>query len=315
MAAITAAAVAQLREKTGAGMMECKKALTEAEGDMDAAVTILRKRLGNKVENRQDRAASEGLVLAAVSEDRRIGAIIELNSETDFVARNENFIGLGQALVQKITSFPAGTVPTGLDALLASAHNDKTVGETINDAAAVIGEKIALSRFERFGAPDGNVVAAYVHNPGGAGAQGGKIGVLVELAHADGDPVKMSELAREIALHISSAAPRFLHESEVDASTLDKEREIAAAQISADPKMEGKPQSVIDGAIAGRVQKVLKEMVLHNQAYVRDEKKTITQLLKENGGASIVRFVRFKVGDAQVQTAAPEVETAQGNSN
>lgn len=302
MAQITAKAVAELREKTGAGMMECKKALTEADGNLDEAVTILRKRLGAKVGNREGRAASEGLVMAHVRDDRRVGVLVELNSETDFVARNEAFKELAQSLAAKIAAYGPGTVPTSLDALLADTMNGTaTVQDVITEAAGRIGEKLVLGRFERFGAPEGNVVSAYVHNPGGSGDAGGKIGVLVEMTGAAEDA--LATLGREIALHIASARPKYLSEADVSAETMEQEREIARAQAANDPKMAGKPEKAIEAMVTGRVRKVLEETVLLSQPYVREPGKSITALVKETAGASIVRFARFQVGESQAKPA------------
>lgn len=297
MAAITAAAVGQLREMTGAGMMQCKAALTEANGDLEEAKIILRKKLGNKAgERAATRTASEGLVFSSVSSDKTVGVIIELNCETDFVARNPEFKALGQKLTAKIAGYPAGSVPANLDALLASPmEGGYSVAEAVTEAAGPIGEKVALGRFERFGAPQGNAVATYVHNPGGSGDDGGKIGVLVEATGADTNA--LATLAREVALHIASANPQYLSEADVEQGILDKEREIAQAQAAADPKMAGKPEKAIESMVNGRVRKFLEETVLLNQAYVRDPAKTVASLVKETNGASIVRFVRFRVGE------------------
>lgn len=297
MAAITAQAVAQLREQTGAGMMQCKQALTEAEGDIEQAKVILRKKLGDKAASRgAERTAAEGLVMARVSDTGRVGAMVELNCETDFVARNEDFKGLLRKLVEKVISYPAGTVPTSTEAFLNDAwENGQTVAQIINDAAGPIGEKVALGRWERFGAPEGNVVASYIHNPGGAGSEGGKIGVLVELTGADA--AKLEELGRAVALQIASLNPQYLNESDVPAEVIEQEREIARAQAANDPKMAGKPEQVIESMVGGRVRKRLEEIVLLNQPYIREDKKTVGALVKETSGASIVRFVRFKVGE------------------
>lgn len=301
-ATITAALVGQLREKTGAGMMDAKKALTEADGDMDKAIQILRERRVVQAGKREGRAAAEGLILARISDSKRVGAIIELNSETDFVARNPEFGALGQQIADKVLAYAPGTVPTDLDALLADTMNGgTTVAETLTEAAARIGEKIVLSRFRRFGAPDGNAVAAYVHNPGGGGDDGGKIGVLVETTGADANT--LASLAREIALHIASANPQYLSESDVEPGILDKEREIARAQATNDPKMAGKPEKAIESMVNGRVRKFLEETVLLNQAYVRDPAKTIAALVNETPGAGVVRFVRFRVGEMQADAA------------
>lgn len=302
MAEITARAVAELREKTGAGMMECKKALTEANGDLGEAVTILRKKSKGKVEGRSARQAAEGLVMAHVTDTRRVGVLVELNSETDFVARNDDFRALARRLAQKVVAYGPGAVPTSLEALLADTMDGgASVAETITEAAGRIGEKIQLGRFERFGAPQGNIVGAYVHNPGGSGDEGGKIGVLVEATGADEET--LATLTREVALHIASANPQYLSEADVAPEILDKEREIARAQAANDPKMAGKPEKAIESMVNGRVRKFLEEAVLLNQAYVRDPAKTIAQVVKETPGASLVRFVRFRVGELQADAA------------
>lgn len=307
MAAITAALVNELRQKTGAGMMQCKKALTEADGNMEEAVTILRKTLvGKQAVKAMERTASEGSVFARVSDDKQRGAIIELNSETDFVARNDQFKAIGKALVEKILSYEAGTVPTDLEAFLADAHEGTTVGAFITDAAATIGEKVALTRFERFGAPEGNAVAAYVHNPGGSGDEGGKIGVIVETSGSDKDA--LATLAREIALHISSSNPQYLTEEEVPAEIIEKEREVALAQAKNDPKMAGKPDAALNALVNGRVRVFLEDTVLLKQSYIRDPAITIGDLVKKTSGASVVRFKRFKLGETQADSAQTEGE-------
>ncbi|MBC8138405.1 MAG: translation elongation factor Ts [Fibrella sp.] len=309
MAAITAALVNELRQKTGAGMMQCKKALTEADGDLQEAEVVLRKTMVGKAVGRSERTASEGLILAKVSDDKHIGVIVELNSETDFVARNDDFKALGKSIVTRIADFAAGTVPTDLDALLAAPMGDTTVGEAVTNAGGRIGEKIALSRFERFGAPEGNAVAAYVHNPSGSGDEGGKVGVLVEVAGSD-DKDALATLAREVALHISSSNPMVLAESDVPAEVIEKEREIALAQAQNDPKMAGKPEAAINAMVNGRVRVFLEESVLLKQSYVRDPAITISDLVKKTAGASIVRFVRFKLGEIQADAAGTEGEVA-----
>jgi len=297
MAAITAGMVAQLREKTGAGMMQCKQALTEADGDLDEAVKILRVKSAGKVGARAERTAAEGLVMATVSPSKTVGVLVEMNSETDFVARNEDFKTLARTIAQSLASYEPGTVPSSTEEFLQDTlAGGATVADTITEAAARIGEKIALGRWERFGAPDGNAVQAYVHNPSGSGDEGGKIGVMVEVT-GGADAAALSTLAREIALHISSANPLYLTDDEVDAATLGQEREVALAQLQADPKMAGKPQQVLDNVVTGRVRKFLEEKVLLNQPYVREPGKTVGQLVKETSGASVVRFVRFRVGE------------------
>jgi elongation factor Ts len=305
MAAITAAMVNQLRQMTDQPMMQCKAALTEAEGDMQKAVEILRIKMRGKALGKQDRKAAEGSVFARISENRRVGAIIELNSETDFVARNDQFRALGKALVEKLTGYADGSAPSDLDAFLADTmEGEKTVGGFVTDSAAPIGEKVALGRFTQYSAPEGNVVSAYVHNPGGSGDEGGRIGVLVEMTGADAE--KLANMGREIALHIASANPQYLTEADVEAAILDKEREIARAQAAEDPKMAGKPAQAIEAMVNGRVRKFLEETVLMNQAYVRDPGKTVGAVVKETPGAGVVRFVRFKVGELQADQPVEE---------
>ena len=309
MATITAALVNELRQKTGAGMMQCKAALTEADGNLDEAVTVLRKKLGDKqVSKGMERTASEGSIFARVSDDKQIGAIVELNSETDFVARNDQFKAIGKTLLDKILAYQAGTVPTDLEAFLNDMHNGMTVAAFINDAAATIGEKVALSRFDRFGAPAGNAVAVYVHNPGGSGDEGGKIGVLVETGGADKEVI--ANLAREVALHVSSSNPTFLSEGDVSTAVIEKEREVALAQAQNDPKMAGKPQGAIDAMVNGRVRVFLEDSVLLKQKYVRDDSLTIDALVKRTPGASIVRFVRYKLGELQAAAVPTDGESA-----
>ncbi len=298
MAEITAKAVAELREKTGAGMMECKRALTEAGGDLEEAVTVLRKRLGNKVGGRQGRTAAEGVIEGLVRDDKRVGVLVELNSETDFVARNEDFRSLAREVAQQTAAYGPGTVPADVEALLKEPHGEgtQTLSDRLTEVAGRIGEKLVLSRFVRFGAPEGNVLGHYIHNPGG------KIGVLVEVTGAD--EAALAALAREVALHIASANPQYLSEADVEPGLLEKEREIARAQAESDPKMAGKPEKAIESMVNGRVRKFLEETVLLNQAYVRDPARTIGALVKETPGASIVRFARFRVGETQADAAS-----------
>jgi elongation factor Ts len=283
--------VAQLRERTGLGMMECKKALTETDGDLEAAIELLRKK-GTK--DRGERVAGEGLVMAYVAPSTQTGVLVELNSETDFVARNDDFRSLARTLAAKAADSHAEDV----EALLGEAHDDanledKTVRGAINTAINRIGEKIVLGRFVRYHAGDNGHVTAYVHSTTGSGNDGGRVGVLVETA---GDPD--GALGREIAMHISFAKPRFLSEADVDAAALAKERDIITAQTNEDPRLAGKPEAAIKAAIDGRVRKFLGEIVLLNQPYIRDDKKTVGALVAENKGARIVRFARFEVGES-----------------
>ena len=281
MAAITAGMVAQLRERTGLGMMECKKALSETDGDLEAAVEFLRKK---GVKDKGDRVAGEGLIMAYITDGGTDGALIELNSETDFVARNDDFKALARVLAEKAAAGKADTT----DAVIADAGLKEFYDETVR----TIGEKIVFGRFTRFNAAPGNTLVSYIHNPGGPSSDGGKIGVLVELS---GESV--AELGREVAMHISFAKPRFLSSEDVDAATIEKETRLLTDQTAADPKMAGKPAQVIEGAVKGRLNKFLGEIVLLNQPYIRDDKKSVGQLVKETPGAALVRFACFQVGE------------------
>ncbi|GAB4459568.1 MAG: translation elongation factor Ts [Armatimonadaceae bacterium] len=307
MAEITAAAIAKLREQTGAGMMQCKQALVEANGDMEEAKVILRKKLGDKAAKRgAERTAAEGLVLAKIGESRTTGAMLELNCESDFVAKNDDFKNLGRTLLAKLMSFEAGSAPADREAFLAADHEGKTVEAYINEAAGPIGEKVALGRFVRFDAPEGNTVALYVHNPGGSGEEGGKIGALVELTGADS--AALSTLGKDVAQHITAANPQYLTEGDVEEAILDKEREIARDQAANDPKMAGKPEKAIEAMVNGRVRKFLEETVLLKQAYVRDPAKSIEAVVSDVPGATLVRFVRFRVGETALDQ--PEADEA-----
>lgn len=287
MAAITAGLVAQLRERTGLGMMECKKALTETDGDLEGAIDLLRKK-GTK--DRGERVAGEGLVMSHVSGDCKVGSLIELNSETDFVARNEEFRALARDIAAVVCNNDFGT----REDILAANIGEFTVAGKIDDAVKRIGEKIVLGRTMRYATSDG-VVTAYVHNPGGAGAEGGRIGVIIETSS--------DTIGREVAMHISFAKPRFLSDADIPADVVAKERAFVEDQTKNDPKMVGKPEMAIQSAVDGRMRKFFGEIVLLNQPYIREEKKTVGQIAKE-AGASISRFVRFEVGEGTPKQSA-----------
>ena len=281
MATITAAMVAQLRERTGLGMMECKKALGETDGDLEKAVEFLQKK---GVKDRGDRVSGEGLVMGYTSADKRVGVLVEINSETDFVARNDDFKALCTLFAGRVATSGA-TTPAEF---LAEGDNQSTLDE----ATKRIGEKLVLGRFARFNAPEGSIVTVYIHSTTGSGADGGRKGVMVETVGAGTD-----DLGKEVAMHISFAKPKYLHEHEVPETEVEKIREIETARTMQDPKMAGKPQAAVDAATSGRVKKNISEFVLHHQPSVRDSAKTIDQLVKETSGASITRFARFEVGE------------------
>ncbi|MDQ1694908.1 MAG: elongation factor Ts [Frankiaceae bacterium] len=268
--AISAADVKKLRDATGAGMMDSKKALEEADGDFSKATEILRVKYAAKVQNRQDRTAGNGLVAAAE------GALVEINCETDFVAKNEEF----QQLAADIVAHAAAAKPADRDALLAAELADgKTVAQNIEALASVIGEKLDLGRVVVF---DGKV-AAYMHRR--ASDLPAQIGVLVEF---DGDDV---ETARGAAMQIASLRARYLTRDEVPADIVENERRIAEATA----REEGKPEQALPKIVEGRVNGFFKENVLLEQSYVRDNKKTVKAVLDE-AGVTLKRFARFEVG-------------------
>ena len=293
MAAITAAMVKELREMTGAGMMDCKKALNETNGNMDEAVEFLRKNGQAKAEKKASRIAAEGLCRIAVKGDT-VAAVVEVNSETDFVAKNEQF----QQFVEAVAEQAVNSDAADMDAFMDEAWNadaSKTVKEALVEKVAVIGENLKIRRFEKVVAENGCVVS-YVHG-------GGRIGVIVEAAtNVINDAVK--EAMTNVAMQIAALNPKYVATADVSEEYKAHEKEIIAAQIAQDPKMAGKPEKVIEGAIIGRLNKELKEVCLLEQAYVKaeDGKQTVAQYVaqvaKENGiELSIKKFVRFETGE------------------
>ena len=291
--AITAGMVKELREMTGAGMMDCKKALTETNGDMDAAVEFLRKNGQAKAEKKAGRIAAEGLCRVAMDGDK-CAAVVEVNSETDFVAKNEDF----QKFVEDVAAQAVSTDAADLDAFLAEAWKvdaSKTVKEALVEKVAVIGENLNIRRFEKVVAENGCVVS-YVHG-------GGRIGVIVE---ADTDVVNdgVKEALTNIAMQVAALSPKYVSTADVSEEYKAHEKEILMAQIAQDPKMAGKPEKVIEGAVMGRLNKELKEVCLLEQTYVKaeDGKQTVAQYIaqvaKENSASlSVKKFVRFETGE------------------
>ncbi len=291
--AVTAAMVKELREMTGAGMMDCKKALNETNGNMEEAVEYLRKNGQAKAEKKAGRIAAEGLCRIACK-DEKTAAVVEVNSETDFVAKNEDF----QKFVEAVAAQAVDTDAADIDAFLAKAWEEdpsKTVQEALVDKIAVIGEKLSIRRFQKVVAEDG-FVATYVHG-------GGRIGVIVDVASdVVNDAVK--EAMTNIAMQIAALSPKYVATGDVSEEYKAHEREIIAAQVAQDPKMAGKPEKVISGAIEGRLNKELKEVCLLEQVYVRaeDGKQTVAQYIaqvgKENGAKlSVKGFVRYETGE------------------
>ena len=288
--AITAAMVKDLREMTGAGMMDCKKALNETNGDMDAAVEFLRKNGQAKAEKKASRIAAEGIARAAI--DGNNAVVVEVNSETDFVAKNEIFQSFVQdvAKVALSSSLNGGKNGEDIDNLLEQKYTDgaSTVKEVLIEKTATIGEKLSIRRFEKV---SGDMVVSYIHG-------GGRIGVLVAADGASDDAAK--EALTNIAMQIAALNPMYISDSDVEQSYIDHETEIIKAQIEADPKEAGKPENVKAGMIKGRINKQLKDVVLLDQVYVKaeDGKQTVASYLSSvNKDLVVTKFVRFEVGE------------------
>jgi len=295
--AVTAKDVAELRARTGAGMMDCKKALEESNGDMNAAADLLRKKGIAKADKRADRAASEGQIVTWTSPDNTVAAMIELNCETDFVGRNDDFIALAKQVVAQVAQDAAvdGLVSVGSDgAYLATAwHADKaqTVGEFVKAASAKTGEKVELRRIARF-ASDGTV-GAYLHF-------NGKAGVIVEVAGGKGE--QAAQLGKHVAEHVAAGVPAVavaVDQSGVSAEFIAKEREIFIAQSIE----SGKPEAIAQKMVDGRIAKLLGEITLLGQPWVRDDKQSIADLVKATAKEAgqpltVKRFVRFKMGES-----------------
>ena len=293
MAEITASMVKELREMTGAGMMDCKKALNETNGNMDEAVEFLRKNGQAKAEKKASRIAAEGICRIA-SEGDNVAAVVEVNSETDFVAKNETF----QQFVEAVAKQAVKTNAPDIDTFMAEnwiEDSSKTVSEALVEKIAVIGEKLSIRRFEKVVENEGCVVT-YVHG-------GGRIGVILD-AKTDVVNDAVKEALTNLAMQVAALYPKYVATSEVPDEFKAHEKEIIAAQIEQDPKMAGKPEKVIEGAIMGRLNKELKEVCLLEQVYVKaeDGKQTVTQYLAQvakenNANISIRKFVRFETGE------------------
>lgn len=303
---ITANAVKELREKTGAGMMDCKKALTETAGDFEAAVDWLRKKGLAAAAKKAGRAAVEGLVALAV--DGNTGVVVELNSETDFVARNEQF----QNLVSEAAklALASGNVEELKESKVAGG---KTLADAVVDAVATIGENINLRRMEKLTVKDG-VVASYVHNQVADGM--GKICTLVAL-ESNGDKAKLAELGKQLAMHVAAARPVALTVAELDPALVQREKQILIEQA----KASGKPDNIVEKMIEGRIRKYYEEVVLPEQIFVIDGENRVADIVakfaKENScNANIAGFARFELGEGlerEVADFAAEVAAVAGN--
>ena len=270
MAAITASMVAELRAKTDAPMMECKKALTEADGDMARAEELLRVKLGNKASKAASRVTAEGIVTAHV--EGGVGALVELNCETDFVAKNDDFLAFGKTIAELV----AKSNPADVAALSALPLESSTVDAVRLALVGKIGENLSIRRFVRF--ESANKVASYLH--------GTRIGVLVEFTGAD------DQVGKDVAMHVAAMKPVSLSSDEVPADLIAKERSIAEQKAAE----SGKPAEIVAKMVDGSVQKYLKEVSLLNQPFVKNDKQTIEQMLKA-GNASVQKFALFVVGE------------------
>ena len=273
---ITAELVKELREKTGAGMMDCKKVLTETDGDMEKAAELLRERGIAKAAKKSDRIAAEGLVAAYVSEDKKIGAVVEVNSETDFVAKNEDFRSFVKDLVEQV----AKENPKDMEELLnqkSIKDFSKTIKEILTDKIATIGENMTIRRFERFETT--GLIESYIHGDG-------KIAVLVELAKGD------TEVAKDICMQIAAARPEYLNRESVPQEKVAKEMEILKAQAM----NEGKPEQIAEKIVQGRIGKFYSEICLLEQPFVKDPDINVQKLISQKN-AELVRFVRYEKGE------------------
>ena len=292
--AITAGMVKELREMTGAGMMDCKKALTATEGDMDKAVEFLREKGLATAQKKASRIAAEGLCQTLVSADEKSAVVVEVNAETDFVAKNEKFQGYVAQVAEAAMETSAATVEEFL-AEPWKFDTAKTVNEALAAQIAVIGENMNIRRFTKISEENG-FIASYIH-------MGGKIGVLVDVeTDVVNDAVK--EMARNVAMQIAALRPQYTNRSEVSEEYIAHEKEILMAQIMNDPKESQKPEKVIQGMISGRINKELKEICLLDQVYVKAEDgkqsvaKYVEEVAKANGAKIAIKtFVRFETGE------------------
>ena len=277
MATITAGMVKDLREKTGAGMMDCKKVLTETDGDMEKAIELLRERGIAKAAKKSDRIAAEGLVLGYVSDDQKVGAVVEVNSETDFVAQNDEFRNFVESVAKQIVI----KNPADVESLLDQESIDETgkkVSEVLIDKTAKIGEKLSIRRFTRYETTEG-LIEKYIHGDG-------KIAVLVNLKGGD------SNLAKDICMQIAAARPEYLNREAVPQERLDKEMEILKVQAM----NEGKPEAIAEKIVQGRVGKFYSEICLVEQEFVKNPDIKVKELLQQNN-AEVVEFARLEKGE------------------
>ena len=273
---VTASLVKELREKTGAGMMDCKKVLTETDGDMEKAIELLRERGIAKAAKKSGRVAAEGLVEAYISEDGKVGAIVEVNSETDFVGKNEEF----KTFVKNVAKQVVEKNPKDVEELLnqeATFEAGKTVNEALVGKIATIGENLTIRRFARFESK--GLLESYIHGDG-------KIAVLINMAKGD------KEVAKDLCMQIAAARPEYLNEQSVPAERVEKEKEILKVQTM----NEGKPEAIAEKIVQGRIRKFFEEICLVDQVFVKDSNMKVSELLKQKD-AEVVEFARFEKGE------------------
>ena len=284
---ITPALIKALREQTGAGFADVKSALTEANGDMEQATVILRKKGLAAAGKKAGRVTAEGTIAAHVAGN--IGVLVEVNCETDFVGRNENFRNFAQQVAEAIAQSKTATV----DEFLAEnwPGTSEPVSQKVAEQIAAIKENISIRRFARYEAPDSSTIGTYIHG-------GGKIGVMVEVVSAGTSNATLDEVAKDIAMHIAAAEPRFLRREDVTEKDLETEREIARDAAA----KSGKPENIVEKMVTGKMEKFYGEFCLLEQAYIRDDKMTVTQYLKTRGKETgceytVTRFTRYKLGE------------------
>ena len=272
---VTAALVKELREKTGAGMMDCKKVLTETDGDLEKASELLRERGIAKAAKKSGRVAAEGMVEAYISDDEKVGAIVEVNSETDFVAKNEEFKKFVMDVAKQVVKNNPKTVEDLLNEP-AIFEDGKTVNEALVGKIATIGENMSIRRFARFETTDG-LIEKYIHGDG-------KIAVLVDMTSGS------KELAKDVCMQIAAARPEYVSREQVPAERLEKEKEILKAQTM----NEGKPEAIAEKIVMGRINKFYEEICLVDQEFVKDPSQKVSNILKD---AKVVEFARFETGE------------------
>ncbi|MGI6211303.1 MAG: translation elongation factor Ts [Anaerovoracaceae bacterium] len=286
MAKVTAALVKELREKTGAGMMDCKKALVETEGDVDKAIDVLREKGLSKATKKADRIAAEGLVRIAMNDDHSKAAVIEVNSETDFVAKNQEFIDFVEGLAKLALDSDAKT----MDEFMALPfEGEASVNDALTQKIAKIGEKLSIRRFEKLETP-GTVYTGYIH---GGGTIGAIDGIKTDASYAE-----IETAGKDVAMQIASMAPKYVTEDEADPAFIENEKEIARQQLL----NEGKPEKMIDKIIPGKIKKVMKDVCLVDQKFVKNGDQTVAEYIAETAKAlgkdmQLTEMVRYEVGE------------------